>query len=266
MAPGGKSRESMSSRLPEDRTVALVTGAAGGIGSAICKELGDRGYRIVACGRSEKRLATLAASVSKGGGECKTRAFDVADAQACENAVAWVEESLGRLDVLVNNAGTWFYEPLLQSTDQHWRHVLEVNVVAAARLARLAAPLLRRSRRPRIVNIGSKNGFLGEPDLSSYDVSKAALAALTRSLAFELAEFGILVNCVAPGVIDTDSNARVLQDPTASAASRQRIPLGRFGAAEEVAQAVGFFCGEECSLATGSTLLLDGGQLAGERL
>jgi gluconate 5-dehydrogenase len=243
-----------------------VTGAPGGIGSAICAALAARGYSIVACARSEERLPALATAVESAGGECLTRAFDIADARACEDAIAWLEKTVGRLDVLVNNAATWFYEPFLRSTDEHWRRVLEVNVVAAARLARLAVPLLRHSAHPRIVNIGSKNGSLGEPQLSSYDVSKAALAALTRSLGSELAELGILVNCVAPGVIETESNGRLLQDPDASAAARDRIPLRRFGDAEEVAGVVAFFCGDDCSFATGSTLLLDGGQLAGERL
>lgn len=243
--------------------VALVTGAAGGIGSAVCHDLSRRGYLIVACGRAGDELSALATSIQGKGGRCLTRQFDLADAASCGDAIRWLDETLGRLDVLVNNAGAWFYEHFLDSTDEHWRYVLEVNVVAAARLSRLAVPLLRRSQRPRIVNIGSKNGWIGQSRLSSYNVSKAAIEALTRSLAVELAATGILVNCVAPGVIDTDSTS-YLEDHAAREATRQRIPLDRVGRPGEVARAVAYFCGEDCSFATGATLLVDGGQLSGD--
>jgi NAD(P)-dependent dehydrogenase (short-subunit alcohol dehydrogenase family) len=112
--------------------------------------------------------------------------------------------------------------------------------------------------------IGSKNGVRGEPMLASYNVSKAALSALVRSMASELGAHGILVNCVAPGVIDTPSNMEVLSSDELSVAYRRRIPLGRLGTAQEVASMVAFLCSERCSFATGSTFLTDGGQLAGE--
>jgi NAD(P)-dependent dehydrogenase (short-subunit alcohol dehydrogenase family) len=241
--------------------VAAVTGAAGAIGSAICHELGRRGYRVVAWGRSVSGLEGVRQVVEGEGGSLVTKSFDLMDKGACAEAVDWLARSYGRLDVLVNNAGAWFDEPIAESTDEHWRHVLEVNVVAPVRLARLALPLLRRSSAPRIVNIGSKNAFRGEAGLASYGVSKAALNALTREMAAEFATHGILVNCVAPGVIDTESNTDFLAEE--GEVFLRRIPLGRFGTTEEVALAVAFVCSEECSFATGSTFLMDGGQLTG---
>ena len=244
----------------------MVTGAAGGIGRALCLELAQRGYSLVACDCSDEELELLAAELEHQGARCDRRAFDLRDARACELAMRWVGETAGRLDALVNNAGAWFHEPFLESTDEHWREVVEVNVLAPARLARLAVPLLAQSPQPRIVNVASINAFLGAWGWSSYDVSKAALVALTRSLALELAELGILVNAVAPGFIATESNRSVLEDPEASEFYRRRIPLGRFGHPREIARAVAFLCSEDCGFATGSTLLMDGGHLAGEKV
>jgi NAD(P)-dependent dehydrogenase (short-subunit alcohol dehydrogenase family) len=256
-----------SSALPPERSgrVAYVTGATGGVGRAIVHELARQGYLVVASDRDALELERVAESVRSRAGDCRTSVCDLADASECEHAMNRVATEIGELDVLVNNAATWFFEPFLATTDEHWREVLEVNVVAPARLSRLAAPLLGRSHSPRIVNIASKNGLRGEPGLSSYDVSKAALIALTRVLAVELAASGILVNCVAPGVLDTESNRGMLEDPDRSEVYRNRIPLGRFGSPDEVASVVGFLCGSHSGFATGATFILDGGQLAGEQ-
>jgi gluconate 5-dehydrogenase len=243
--------------------VALVTGASGGIGRALCAVLGEE-YAIVACDRSHDRLDALSSELAARSVTHHVRTFDLRDPDECRAEIDWIGTELGRLDVLVNNAGAWHHERFLESTDEHWREVLEVNVIAPARLARLSTPLLRRSPRARIVNVSSKNAFLGEVGWSSYDVSKAALTALTRSLAIELADLGILVNAVAPGFVATESNREVLDDPGASAAIQERTPLRRFCQPEEVANAVRFLCSAELKFATGSTLLLDGGHLAGE--
>jgi 3-oxoacyl-[acyl-carrier protein] reductase len=243
--------------------VILVTGAAGGIGSAICATFAKAGKTVVACDQSEAGLQALMSSLSTLSGRCFTKTFDITNPSACIEAFSWLRDTVGRLDALVNNAGAWFYEEFCEATDEHWHQVFAVNVLTPARLCRLAVPLLEASPCPRIVNIGSKSGLQGQRCLSSYCVSKSAIEALTRCLALELGSRGILVNCVAPGVIDTDSNAN-LKDSRARNAAEDRIPLGRLGTAFEVAKAVAYFCSEECSFSTGSTLLIDGGQLSGE--
>jgi 3-oxoacyl-[acyl-carrier protein] reductase len=242
----------------------MVTGAAGGIGRAIASELAQRKFRVVVCDRAEDPLRGVAAEVRRNGGTCDVRVFDLQDAAASADAVGWVSEHVGGLDVLVNNAATWFEEPFLESTDEHWREVLEVNLVAPARLSRLVAPLLALSPAPRIVNVATTYAFLAEPGWSTYIASKAALVGLTRSLAVELAGSRILVNCVAPGVVLTKSNANLSDQPHIHEAYSRRIPLGRFADPVEVARAVAFFSGPESSFVTGTVLAVDGGHLAGE--
>jgi NAD(P)-dependent dehydrogenase (short-subunit alcohol dehydrogenase family) len=219
---------------------------------------------VVACDRAEESLRRVVTAAQANGGLCDERVFDLRDAEASSRALSWVSQQIGGLDVLINNAATWFEEPFLEATDDHWREVLEVNLVAPARLARLAIPLLRQSSAPRIVNVATTYAFLAEPGWSTYIASKAGLVGLTRSLAIELAGSRILVNCVAPGVVMTESNASLSGEPDALRAYRARIPLGRFADPEEVARAVAFLSSTECSFVTGSVLTVDGGHLAGE--
>jgi NAD(P)-dependent dehydrogenase (short-subunit alcohol dehydrogenase family) len=256
--------ERASAAQAENGPVAVVTGAAGGIGRSICRTLAGRGCSIVAWDRDHAGLQLAERELVDERRVVFARSFDLTDAAECREAAGWVHESLGRVDILVNNAASWFEENLEATTDEHWRHVLEVNVVAPARLAKLLLPALRRSSQARIVNIASKNAFAGEYGLVSYSVSKAALVALTREQALEYATYGVLVNCVAPGVIDTDSNEGVLAGD-AREVFRSRIPIGRFGSTDEVAHAVAFLRDRETTFCSGSTLLVDGGQLAGQR-
>lgn len=245
------------------RRVALVTGAAGGIGMAICQRLLDAGVDVVACDVKRVRIEPSSAQ-SAHASVLTSRIFDLKEETPTRETFDWVAAEYGRLDVLVNNAAIWFGEAFVDSTDDHWREVLEVNLLAPVRLSRLAVPLLAKSACPRIVNVASKNALLGERGWSSYDVSKAALVALTRSLGYELAHLGILVNAVAPGHIRTDGHMDSLGSVGKRHELARRIPLGRMGEPIEVARAVAFLASEECSFATGATLLMDGGQLAAE--
>jgi NAD(P)-dependent dehydrogenase (short-subunit alcohol dehydrogenase family) len=144
----------------------------------------------------------------------------------------------------VDNAGTWFEEPFLAVSDEHWRAVPEINVVASARFVRLATPLLEQGDYPAVVNIASKNAFQGETSLALYNISKASLVAFTMTMALVPAAQFTRANEVAPATIGTSSGQRLSADPTESERLRQRIPLGRFGSASEVVQAVSPLCGE----------------------
>jgi NAD(P)-dependent dehydrogenase (short-subunit alcohol dehydrogenase family) len=187
---------------------------------------------------------------------------DLADASHCRKLLAWVEEHHGRLDCLVNNAATWSFGSLAETTDADWRDVLEVNVVAIARLVREGRRLLRESNAARVVNVGSTAGFVPEVGIGPYSVSKAAVHALTAWMAVELADDGVLVNAVAPGFIDTSSNAQYLTGERLPA-RLARIPVGRPGTTEEVAGAVSFLASPGLGFVTGTVLRCDGGQLAG---
>ncbi|MCI0633344.1 MAG: SDR family oxidoreductase [Actinobacteria bacterium] len=251
-----------SMNRPTDRPVTFVTGAGGDIGRAIVEELGVRGWAIALAGRRTETLEPVSASLRERGVPHLELPFDVTDAAECATAIEATQAAFGRLDCLVNNAATWFTEDFLDSSDEHWRRVMDVNLIAPARLARLATPMLTSSPAPRIVNVSSKSAFAAERGLGSYGVSKAALNGLTMVLAAELGPLGISVIGIAPGVIETSSNDFILKDPASAEEHRARIPIGRFGRVDEVAKVVTFFCKDAGAFATGTTILMDGGQLA----
>jgi NAD(P)-dependent dehydrogenase (short-subunit alcohol dehydrogenase family) len=252
--------------------VACVTGAAGNIGRAIGRRLAADGFHVVATvygGPGADRPAGHPLYTGKPSGEAlgveegwDVVTADLADASHCRKLLAWVEEHHGRLDCLVNNAATWNFGSLAETTDADWRDVLEVNVVAIARLVREGRRLLRESNAARVVNVGSTAGFVPEAGIGPYSVSKAAVHALTAWMAVELADDGVLVNAVAPGFIDTSSNAQYLTDERLPA-RLARIPAGRPGTTEEVAGAVSFLASPGLGFVTGTVLRCDGGQLAG---
>jgi NAD(P)-dependent dehydrogenase (short-subunit alcohol dehydrogenase family) len=242
------------------RPLAFVTGAAGAIGTAICRELAQHNYFLIACDRHIAALEELQRTMDA---PCEIVLLDLTDASTCAAAMQQVAERHGRLDVFINNAVTWFIEAFVDSTDEHWGEVPAVNVVAPARLSRLALPLLRNSKHPKIIMMGGKNGLRGEPMPASHDVSKAALVALTRSLASEFRRFDILVNWLHR-LIHTESNKTIIENAEHAAIYRKRIPLMRFGAPEEVARTVAFLWGRIAPSPPVSPFFWNGGQMAGK--
>jgi 3-oxoacyl-[acyl-carrier protein] reductase len=259
-------------RASHSAPVGCVTGAAGNIGRAIGARLAADGFHVVATvygGPGPDRppghpLYTGSVSGRSLGAEqgWDVVACDLADAHDCRALLAWIRDRHGRLDCLVNNAATWSFGSLAETTDADWRDAFEVNVVAAARLVREARRLLRDSEAPRVVNIGSTCGVLPEAGIGPYCVSKAAVHALTGWMAIELAGDGVLVNAVAPGFIDTTSNAQYMTEERLPARVA-RIPAGRLGTTDEVAAAVSFLASPALGFVTGTVLRCDGGQLAG---
>jgi len=241
--------------------VALVTGAGRGIGAAIARTLAEAGARVAVLSRTEANAQQVAQQITQAGGEALSIAADVADTDAVENAISAVLNRWERLDILVNNAGVTRDMLLLRMKDEDWDQVLTVNLRGAFVATRAALKPMLRQRWGRIVNISSVVGITGNAGQANYAASKAALIAFTRTVALEVGSRNITCNAIAPGLIETDMT-RALPDNLREHAL-QRIPLGRFGAPEEVAFGVLFLCSELASYITGQVLILDGGLTVG---
>jgi len=237
--------------------IALVTGAARGIGLAVAKRFLAEGWRVAlldidseTLGRSVEALAAPGQTL---GLHC-----DVSDAKAVAGALSEIERRFGRLDALVNNAGIAVFAPLLETSEADWNRVLEVNLTGPFLCTRAAVPLMREHGGGAIVNITSISAVRASTLRSAYGTSKAGLAHLTKQLAVELASFGIRVNGVAPGPVDT-AMAREVHTPEIRADYHDAIPLNRYGLEEELAEAVFFLCSDRASYITGQVLAVDGG-------
>jgi NAD(P)-dependent dehydrogenase (short-subunit alcohol dehydrogenase family) len=243
--------------MTKEAAVALVTGAARGIGLAITRRLLADGWRVALLDIDEANLARTMAALGRPEDTLALQA-DVADPDAVTAALAAVERRFGRLDALVNNAGTAIFKPLADTTHADWSRVLAVNLTGPFLCAQAAVPLMRRSGGGSIVNITSISGFRASTLRVAYGTSKAGLAHLTKQQAAELAQHGIRVNAVAPGPVDT-AMAKAVHSPAIRADYHDAVPLGRYGLESEIANAVCWLCSSEASFVTGHELAVDGG-------
>ena len=235
---------------------ALVTGASGGIGGAIARALHDRGAAVALAGTRTAALAELAAAL---GERAHVLTADLAEPEAADRLVRDAEAALGHVDILVNNAGLTRDMLAMRMRDEDWQAVLEITLTAAFRLARAALRGMVRRRHGRIISITSVVGVTGNPGQANYAAAKAALVGMAKSLAAEVATRGITVNCIAPGLIVTAMTERLTDDQRARMMAL--IPMGRFGAAPDVAAAAVYLASAEAAYVTGQTLHVNGGMV-----
>ncbi len=238
--------------------VAIVTGASRGIGAAIARDLAAAGAHVVVTCRSQRAQAdAVVADIIGRGGSAEAIGFDVAVASEVDAAVRDVVARLGKVDVLVNNAGVSADGLIVRISDDQWQRVLDVNLKGVFNCTKSVARPMMRARAGRIINLGSVVGVTGNTGQAAYAAAKAGIIGFTKSTARELASRGITANVVAPGFIETDMTEDL--DANAREMYRAMIPLGRLGRGEDVAAAVTFLAGPGGSYITGQVIHINGG-------
>lgn len=247
--------ESLKNRL------AIVTGASSGIGQATAIRLAEEGAKVIAMARRTDRLSSLASQYPL----IEPYTCDVTAHDSLKECVSHTINKHGKIDILVNNAGFSYYERHVDSTLEHWRYTMAVNLESMYVLAKLVVPHMIQKKYGRIVNISSVQAIASEPVVGAYAATKGAINAWSRTLSVDLAEHNILVNVVAPGCIHTEMSIVNGVDETEGEffkewyIKQRKIPLARPGEAREVANAVLFLAGDQCTYITGQTLVVDGG-------
>ena len=243
--------------------IALVTGAGNGIGTAIAERFAAEGAFVYVSDVDPAAARVVAESIGAAGHAAAPLALDVTRGQEIHAACKTVETGHGRLDVLVNNAGLNVRGDFRHMSDADWTRIRDVNLDGVVRIARDGFPLLKASGKASLINLASIMGHRGLRQLAGYAATKGAVSALTRALAVEYAPFGIRVNALAPGFIETALTERVLRNPMIAKSLLDKTPLRRFGSAAEVAAAALFFASDDSAFVTGAELAVDGGMAAG---
>ena len=241
--------------------VALVTGGTGGIGTAIVKRLASLGHKVATNYRDEAKTQTWVADLKAAGVNVVTVRGDVGDPASAEAMVRAVEQQLGPIDILINNAGITRDTTFHKMTALQWQEVINTNLNSCFNVTRPVIDGMRNRKWGRIIQISSINGQKGQYGQANYAASKAGMHGFTISLAQENAKFGITVNTVSPGYVGTDMVMAVPEDVRAKITAQ--IPIGRLGEPDEIAYAVGFFVDEKARWITGANLAINGGQYMG---
>jgi NAD(P)-dependent dehydrogenase (short-subunit alcohol dehydrogenase family) len=245
--------------------VSIVTGGGSGIGRATSLRFASEGASVLVADVDGSSAAQTVASIEAAGGLAASVLADVSDEVAAARIVRRAVELWGRLDILVNNAASFLHRRVEDATREDWEKVLGVNVMGTSFCSRHAVEVMKSNGGGAIVNVASINGLIAMPDWVTYNASKAAVVQMSRSMAMDLAPFGIRVNCVCPGVTDTPALRALLVELGVSAEDAltnlvaPRCLLKRYGKPEEIAAAITFLASDEASYMTGATMVVDGG-------
>ncbi|MFT3850493.1 MAG: 3-oxoacyl-ACP reductase FabG [Propionivibrio sp.] len=240
-----------------DQKIALVTGASRGIGRAIALELGRLGATVIGTATTQSGANGISEYLATSGVKGLGKVLEVRNQSQIDDVVADIEKEFGSISILVNNAGITRDNLSIRMKEDEWDAVLDTNLKAVFRLSKAVTRGMMKARGGRIVNVTSVVGHSGNPGQANYCAAKAGVTGMTKSLARELGSRHVTVNCVAPGLIDTDMT-KVLDDKQREALS-SNIPLGRLGLPEEVAAAVGFLVSPAAAYITGTTIHVNGG-------
>jgi NAD(P)-dependent dehydrogenase (short-subunit alcohol dehydrogenase family) len=243
--------------------VAIVTGAAKGMGKADALKLSGAGAKVVLCDIDVAGCQQVAEEIKKARGESIVVKCDINLKQDIDNVVAETIKKFGKIDILVNNAGIFPFEPFLQMSEQNFEKVIDVNLKGSFFMAQACAKEMQKQKSGSIINIASIAAIKGFPGLSHYCASKGGMVAMSKVMALELAGSGIRVNVIDPGAIDTPGTHAMEMDEAQRQALVAGVPMKRWGKAEEIANAVLFLASDESSYMTGSVMVIDGGWVAG---
>jgi 2-dehydro-3-deoxy-D-gluconate 5-dehydrogenase len=246
-----------------DKRVAVVTGGSRGLGEEMALGLSEAGADLVITGRRRETLQTAAERLRASGRECLTVVGDQSVSGEAQRIVEEVLEWKGRLDILINNAGTIARGPALDVKEEEWDRVMGLNVNGAFFMAQAAGHVMVKQRSGKIINIGSMNTVVSAKNIIPYTVSKGGIGQMTKALAVEWGQYNVQVNCILPGYYETDLTTALRNDPERYAYFRSRIPLGRWGVSNDLKGAVIFLASAASDYVTGINLPVDGGYLAG---
>ncbi len=237
--------------------IALVTGASRGIGQACALALAREGATVIGTATSDKGAEAISAYLAAAGAKGRGMKLNVTDAAEVDAVIAAIEKDFGAVTILVNNAGITRDNLLMRMKDEEWDEIMATNLTSVFRLSRAVLRAMMKARAGRIISIASVVGAMGNAGQTNYSAAKAGIMGFTKSLAREVGSRNITVNCVAPGFIDTDMT-RALPEAQREALLAH-IPLGRLGAADDIAEAVAFLAGDKAAYITGATLHVNGG-------